>query len=531
MKNNINFLITVIITIAMIHPTFARSKRVNQIPNGGVDRCASCHVNAGGGGPRNEFGKLVGTKFLDSSGNVIWGPELASIDADGDGISNGDELHDQFGSWAIGEADPGIASAVSNPGDNNSTSLKMINVHLASMSPHSGQKLFVRSVDKSNGKEVAREIVESIIDDQTIQLGNLIAGHSYWLDLFADHNGNGIYDPPPTDHAWRIDTNYIEGEETIEFQHNTNFTDIDWRYLLTINFSSMDPHLGQMLEFAVEDDSTSREVGRMKIGSIPSSEFSSMLSGLELNREYQIEMYADHNGNGIYDEPPTDHAWRIKFNNSSGDTSIDFVHNTDFKDVGWKYLHTLNLLEMNPHSGQKLEMRIVSNDSNEEIGRKLINSIQSESFSISIPNIELDHNYNVDFYADHNGNGIYDAPPSDHSWRLTFNSQSGDDINWPDVVSVENDILESPSEYVLHQNHPNPFNPSTKISFRLEKSGFVTLHVFNIIGQRVASLINENLNQGLHSVVFDASNLPSGAYFYRIQSNDFSDIKKMILLR
>lgn len=543
MNKYITYLLTTILAASLIQPTFARSKRVSQLPNGSINRCATCHINAGGGGPRNEFGKLVGSKFLNTSGDVMWGPELASIDADGDGISNGDELQDQFGSWITGEAAPGISSAVSNPGDINSKNLKMVNVHLSAMSPHAGQKLFIRSVDKSNGKEVTREMVESILDEQTIQMGGLIAGHSYWFDLFADHNGNGHYDAPPTDHSWRIDANNIEGEETLEFQHNTNFTDIDWRYLLTINFSSMDPHVGQMLEFAVEDDSTSQEVGRMKINSIPNSAFSATLSGLELNREYQIEMYSDHNGNGLYDDPPTDHAWRIDFTNSSGDVSVDFVHNTEFKDVGWKYQHTLNLLEMSPHVGQMLELRIVRNDNNEEVGRTKINSIPQSNFSISIPDIELDHEYNVDFFTDHNDNGLYDTPPTDHAWRLTFNSHEGNfvqnfthntsftDINWPNVVGVESKTLGGPSNYVLMQNYPNPFNPSTKISFRLKTSGFVTLDVYNILGQRVASIINRELQEGSHSVTFDASDLPSGAYVYRMQSNKFTDTKKMMLLR
>lgn len=93
----------------------ARPARVGQIPNGGVDRCANCHVNPAGGGPRNAFGQQIGANFLTEagfSGAVVWGPELAALDADGDGATNGQELGDPSGAWTVGEADPGDAAAV-----------------------------------------------------------------------------------------------------------------------------------------------------------------------------------------------------------------------------------------------------------------------------------------------------------------------------------------------------------------------------------------------------------------------------------
>jgi dopamine beta-monooxygenase len=98
----------------------ARAQRVGQIPNGGVAGCASCHTSAAGGGPRNVFGQMVEADFLSSagfSGRVQWGPELAKLDADGDGFTNGQELGDPEGTWKTGDADPGGAAAVTHPGD------------------------------------------------------------------------------------------------------------------------------------------------------------------------------------------------------------------------------------------------------------------------------------------------------------------------------------------------------------------------------------------------------------------------------
>jgi hypothetical protein len=87
------------------------------------------------------------------------------------------------------------------------------------------------------------------------------------------------------------------------------------------------------------------------------------------------------------------------------------------------------------------------------------------------------------------------------------------------------------SDYELHQNYPNPFNPSTSISFNLRERGHVNLRVFNTIGQQVALLVNSNLNEGQHSVTFDASGLPSGLYIYRLETNGYTDQKKMLLMK
>ena len=91
-------------------------------------------------------------------------------------------------------------------------------------------------------------------------------------------------------------------------------------------------------------------------------------------------------------------------------------------------------------------------------------------------------------------------------------------FEYSNVVTVS---MELTKEYKLIQNYPNPFNPSTSIAFTIPTNGFVTLKVYNTIGEEVAELINENIDAGNHNVVFDASNLPTGAYFYRITAENF----------
>ena len=89
----------------------------------------------------------------------------------------------------------------------------------------------------------------------------------------------------------------------------------------------------------------------------------------------------------------------------------------------------------------------------------------------------------------------------------------------------------APLKFELLQNYPNPFNPTTEIKYNLPEASRVVLNVFNIIGQQVASLVDENVEAGFHSVAFDGSNLPSGAYIYRLQTNNFVQTKKMILIK
>ncbi|HEY3296057.1 MAG TPA: proprotein convertase P-domain-containing protein [bacterium] len=87
------------------------------------------------------------------------------------------------------------------------------------------------------------------------------------------------------------------------------------------------------------------------------------------------------------------------------------------------------------------------------------------------------------------------------------------------------------TEYALHQNYPNPFNPTTSIALDLVDNGFVSLKVYNLMGQEVASLVNGNLSSGRHIVSFDATSLSSGVYLYRLNVNGFVAEKKMLLMK
>ncbi|MDZ7623447.1 MAG: T9SS type A sorting domain-containing protein [Ignavibacteriaceae bacterium] len=97
-------------------------------------------------------------------------------------------------------------------------------------------------------------------------------------------------------------------------------------------------------------------------------------------------------------------------------------------------------------------------------------------------------------------------------------------------VGVDDEKLIA-DKFELLQNYPNPFNPSTNIGFRISDRGFVSLKVYNILGDEIATLVKEEKEQGVYNITFDASGLSSGMYLYKLQAGSFVETRKMILLR
>ena len=99
------------------------------------------------------------------------------------------------------------------------------------------------------------------------------------------------------------------------------------------------------------------------------------------------------------------------------------------------------------------------------------------------------------------------------------------------VTGIDGDLPGLPDTYSLGQNYPNPFNPTTTITFALPTESKVMLRVYDALGRVVASLVNRTMSAGSHSVVFDAGDLASGIYFYRLTADDFVQTRKLILLK
>ena len=91
--------------------------------------------------------------------------------------------------------------------------------------------------------------------------------------------------------------------------------------------------------------------------------------------------------------------------------------------------------------------------------------------------------------------------------------------------------VDAPAKYSLDQNYPNPFNPSTLIKYSVAQDGFVSVSIFNLLGEKVATLVNSNMKAGSYEVNFNASQLSSGVYFYSIEAGDFKAVRKMMLMK
>ncbi|MFZ2324356.1 MAG: T9SS type A sorting domain-containing protein, partial [Ignavibacteriaceae bacterium] len=129
-----------------------------------------------------------------------------------------------------------------------------------------------------------------------------------------------------------------------------------------------------------------------------------------------------------------------------------------------------------------------------------------------------------------------------HNAIETYGKTYGKEINGlsalPYFESTEEELgkqdgmdEETPNNYALLGNYPNPFNPSTIIKYELKESGIVKIKVYDILGGEVLGLVNEAQEAGYHSVNFNAQNLPSGVYIYTLQVNGFTASKKLLLLK
>ena len=99
------------------------------------------------------------------------------------------------------------------------------------------------------------------------------------------------------------------------------------------------------------------------------------------------------------------------------------------------------------------------------------------------------------------------------------------------ITPPSTDVGNQPKEYALYNNYPNPFNPATTLEYTLMSPGEVSLIIYNLLGQEITTLVSEVQQAGYHKVVWDATNMASGVYLYRLQVGDFVQTRKMLLLK
>jgi len=141
------------------------------------------------------------------------------------------------------------------------------------------------------------------------------------------------------------------------------------------------------------------------------------------------------------------------------------------------------------------------------VGDKSTNSTQHLSFTIGESLIGFSNNSSTNSYS-----GF---------WYTYIES----------ITTNVEDQLTVPIEYRLEQNYPNPFNPSTTISWQSPVSSWQSIKVFDVLGNEVATIVDEYREAGRHRITFDASQLSSGVYFYKIQAGRFTSTKKMLLIK
>ncbi|MHB9011267.1 MAG: T9SS type A sorting domain-containing protein [Ignavibacteriaceae bacterium] len=219
--------------------------------------------------------------------------------------------------------------------------------------------------------------------------------------------------------------------------------------------------------------------------------------------------------------PYTDKNWMLLFidadtNHTTGWEGYDYVINLNVKSDSVTTLATWNGQDSSWVESADLKYRYVGNQMEIRVSRNLINQMgKNITFYFHWADNIQKLNDITEFFI----NG--DSAP-DRRFNYFFTSQ------------IETSVKETngqPSNFSLSQNYPNPFNPTTLIKYSIPKSGIVTLKVYNLLGQEVATLVNQEQNTGNYTVNFDASKLASGVYMYSLQSGDFSLTKKMALLK
>ena len=195
------------------------------------------------------------------------------------------------------------------------------------------------------------------------------------------------------------------------------------------------------------------------------------------------------------------------------------------------------------------------------LGKEEWESVLVQYNNVTITSLSADgtSNFGEIYVSDGSGNTRVELEDGNHSYQngtrperpiivvlnATFNALKGvlyysfsnyklvprkddDFVNYSTDVSYEKN---HPKDYSISQNYPNPFNPSTTIIYTLPKEEMVTLRIYNILGQVVRTLVNQNQAGGTYTVNFNASDLTSGIYFYNIQAGNFNQVKKMILIK
>jgi len=209
---------------------------------------------------------------------------------------------------------------------------------------------------------------------------------------------------------------------------------------------------------------------------------------------------------------------------------------TNWSDAG-DTTHNINITGANTYTAfykPQYRLTIISQASNTYGGGIYYDSAAAFTFGVNARIV----NYNGQTYQFRgwigSGTGSYTSPDStgnDTAITLAMNTAIVETARWQNITSVINISAEIPREYKLSQNYPNPFNPVTTINFDIVKAGIVRLVVYDALGRVVEEILNENVQPGSYKANFNAGKLASGMYFYKLTTQDFNDVKRMVVLK
>lgn len=299
-------------------------------------------------------------------------------------------------------------------------------------------------------------------------------------------------------------------------------------FMLTVNFTGMTPHVGQTLWLAVIDQATKTELARVK--KTAAVTFSIDVPGIETGKSYFVDFYADHNKNGSYNAPPADHAWRMPLNNVTGNSTLTFAHNTAFTDIAWKNKLTLHFTAMTPHLGQKITLFLKQTDTGLYKDTVIVPSVAGAIFDMVSWKIKPGISYKIDFYADHNKNGVYNAPPVDHAWRISLDNVKGDSIiNFVHNTTFTNIFSVTSAESLANNTgvirlYPNPANQYVELKIPRNSVPIISLKVYNIAG----SLVSQKAYPGVETLRYDISGFKNGIYLMEINTGSKKELLKFI---
>jgi len=357
------------------------------------------------------------------------------------------------------------------------------------------------------------------------------------------------------------------------------------QYKLTMEFKSMTPHVGQKLEIRVTDKESGINAGHVTVPSIPSADFDVNLHVLVKDHSYWVDFYADHNGNGVYDAPPTDHTWRLELNNAQGNSNLVFTHHATFIDVQIPPKPAIEQFsgiwvgfwENLTYSTTDTMIAFVAIDADSQ---KIMGSATTkgafgnpdpvtfifegyyeadeESIKVSMPAPWIGE---ILFTGGQISGSVTDPTfigfgltlaIAGTFWEdqliLTYEMSGAFSANGVVLINkvfssavepADNDVI--PIDFTLQQNFPNPFNPTTQIQYNLPISSNVRITIYNLQGQVIRTLVDTQKPAGYFTEIWDSriengTRASSGIYLYRIEAHGvngrfFIQEKKMMLVK